>query len=135
MSGSYALPWNITASGNLTVNDGATRTISITGPGDVYSGVDQSGSSGPQITYNTLTFQDANTSRFGPVKLLDLGIYKTFNFNSGRNRLKLSLDAFNIFNINTITSYSSNTLSSSNFNAPTAIVPPRVFRFGTQISF
>jgi hypothetical protein len=135
LSGSYALPWNITASGNLTVNDGATRTISITGPGNVYGGVNPDGTAAQSITYNTLTFQPNNSSRFGPAKLLDLGIYKNINFNSGRNRVKLMFDAFNIFNINTITGYSSNTLSSSNFNAPTNIVPPRVFRVGTQISF
>ena len=44
-------------------------------------------------------------------------------------------DAFNVFNINTITGYSSNNISSANFIAPTAIVPPRVFRFGAQIAF
>jgi len=44
-------------------------------------------------------------------------------------------DAFNVFNVNTITSYSSNSLSSANFNAPTGIIPPRVFRVGAQVVF
>jgi Carboxypeptidase regulatory-like domain len=133
LSGSYALPWNVNVSGNLNMNDGATRTISITGPGNVYGGVDANGAA-TTISYNTLTFQAADSDRFQPIKLLDLSINKQFNFNSGKNRLRLSLDAFNVFNINTIRGYSSNTLSSSNFNAPSSIVPPRVFRFGAQIA-
>ena len=110
LSGSYALPWDINASGNLTINDGATRTVSITGPGNVYGGVNANGAA-TTVALNTLTFQENNSTRFGPAKLLDLGLAKVFNFNGGKNRLKLNLDAFNVFNINTITAYSSNTLS------------------------
>ena len=44
-------------------------------------------------------------------------------------------DAFNVFNINTILGYSSSNLSSSNFYAPSSIVPPRVFRVGAQVVF
>ena len=134
LSGSYALPWNINAAGNLIINDGNTRTVSITGPGNVYAGVDSNGAATTQ-NLTTLTFQPNNATRFGPAKLLDLGVNKSFNFNGGKNRLKLSLDAFNVFNINTITSYSSNTISNANFNSPTNIVPPRVFRVGAQIAF
>ena len=51
----------------------------------------------------TLTFQPTGTTRFGATKLLDLGAQKVFTFRGGKNRLKLMFDAFNIFNINTIT--------------------------------
>ncbi|HKW00250.1 MAG TPA: carboxypeptidase regulatory-like domain-containing protein [Vicinamibacterales bacterium] len=135
VSGTYALAYGITASGNLTVNDGANRTLSVNGPGDVYGGLTPSGAAAGAVTYNTLTFQPAGTTRFSPTKLLDLGAQKVFTFRGGKNRLKLMFDAFNVFNINTIQSYSSNNLSSSNFNAPTSIVPPRVFRVGAQIVF
>ena len=49
--------------------------------------------------------------------------------------MKVMFDAFNVLNVNTITGYASNTLSSANFNAPNAIIPPRVFRVGAQIVF
>ena len=68
-------------------------------------------------------------------ELLDLGAQKVFTFRGGKNRLKVMFDAFNVLNVNTITGYASNTLSSSNFNAPSAIIPPRVFRVGAQIVF
>ena len=51
VSGTYALAWGITASGNLTVNDGATRTLSINGPGGVYGGNTTSGAQAANITY------------------------------------------------------------------------------------
>jgi hypothetical protein len=44
-------------------------------------------------------------------------------------------DAFNIFNVNTITSYSSGNRSLAGYTQPTVIVAPRVFRVGTRITF
>ena len=38
LQGSYTLPWDIIASGNLNMYDGATRTLTINGPGQVYGG-------------------------------------------------------------------------------------------------
>jgi hypothetical protein len=134
LSGSYSLPWQINVSGNLNVTDGANRTISITGPGNVYGGLSAAGAA-TTISYNTLTFQPAGTTRFEPVKLLDLAVHKIFNFNGGRNRVRLMFDAFNVFNINTATSYSSNTMGNTNFTSATAIIPPRVFRVGAQVAF
>ena len=37
--GSYSLPWDISASANFNWNQGATRTLSINGPGAVYGGL------------------------------------------------------------------------------------------------
>ena len=135
VSGTYALPWGVTASGNLTVNDGANRTVSVNGPGGVYGGVTSSGAQASNITYDTLTFQPTGTTRLAAAKLLDLGAQKVFTFRGGKNRVKVMFDAFNVLNVNTITGYASNTLSSTNFNAPNAIIPPRVFRVGAQIVF
>jgi hypothetical protein len=134
LSGSYSLPWQVNVSGNLNVNDGANRAISIAGPGNVYGGVNLSGAA-TTIEYQTLAFQPTGTTRLGPVKLLDLAVHKIFNFNGGRNRVRLMFDAFNIFNINTVTGFSSNSMSSANFTAPSSIVPPRVFRVGAQVAF
>ena len=54
VNGSYTMAWDITASANLNVNDGATRTLTINGPGDVYGGLDRQRRGGSTITYNTL---------------------------------------------------------------------------------
>ena len=87
------------------------------------------------ISYSTLAFENAGNTRFKPTQLLDLSAQKVFNFRGGKNRVKLMFDAFNVFNTNTITAYSSNNRSSSLFTSPTTIVPPRVFRIGAQINF
>jgi len=130
LNGSYVLPWDVQVSGNLNINDGANRTVSINGPGNVFGGVGQT-----SISRNTLTYEPAGSTRLTAVKLLDLGFQKSFAFSGGRYRIKGMFDIFNIFNVNDITGYSSNNLSSSNFVVPTSIVPPRVMRVGAQITF
>ncbi|HUL72437.1 MAG TPA: hypothetical protein VLT86_05010, partial [Vicinamibacterales bacterium] len=137
VSGTYALPYGVNFSGNLNVIDGANRTVTVNGIRTAYGGVNSSGQA-TTISYGNspqFTFQPAGTTRLQPTKLLDLGAQKVFTFRGGKNRLKVMFDAFNVFNINTITSFSSNSLSSANYNAPTAIVPPRVFRIGAQFVF
>jgi hypothetical protein len=132
VNGSYAFPWEITASANLNVYDGNQRSETINGPGAVFGGVGQGTLSN---NTNNLAFQPANTVLLGNQKLLDVGVQKAFSFRGGKDRLKLMLDAFNIFNINTITGFSSDNLGDSNFNSPSGIVPPRVFRVGLSIAF
>ena len=133
-NGAFQLPWDIMVSGNLNINDGATRTLSINGPGSVYGGVTTTGAAST-INYGTLAFEVPGTTRFKPTSLLDLGAQKVINFRGGKNRLKLMADAFNIFNVNTILGYSSSNRSLATFSAPNSIVPPRVFRIGASISF
>ena len=135
ISGTYALPYGINASGNLNWNDGTTRTLSVGGPGRVYGGLSPSGATLQGPNFTTLNFQDANTTRNGSTKLLDVGVQKVFTFRGGKNRLKVMGDAFNVFNINTVTSWNTGNLSNSTFNQATGIVPPRVFRVGAQIVF
>jgi Carboxypeptidase regulatory-like domain len=129
LQGSYTFPWDIIVSGNLNTYDGATRTLTINGPGQVYGGTTGT------INYGTLEFTTRDTQRFGAIKLLDLGTQKVFQFNGGRQRIKLILDAFNIFNINTITAYVSGNMSTAGYTQPSTIVSPRVFRIGTQLVF
>jgi Carboxypeptidase regulatory-like domain len=139
LQGSYTLPWDIIASGNLNTYEGATRTLTITGPGPVYGGVNAAGNATTITTAtgnnNTLEFQPRDGFRFPPVKLLDLGVQKVFQFNGGRQRIKLILDAFNVFNVNTITAYVSNNTSLVGATQPSTIISPRVFRVGTQFVF
>jgi len=127
--GSYTFAWDISASANFNFNQGGTRTLSINGPGAVAGGTTGT------ITYNTLTQASLDTFRFEPVKLLDVGIQKTFKFRSGKNRVRLMLDGFNMFNVNTIQGYASNNQSLAGFTQPNSIVAPRVFRFGTSVQF
>jgi hypothetical protein len=135
LQGSYTFPWDIIASGNLNMYDGATRTLTINGPGSVYGGVNALTGAPTTISYTTLEFQDRDGFRFDPIKLLDLGAQKVFQFNGGRQRIKLILDAFNVFNINTITAYASGNISTAGGTQPSTIVSPRVFRVGMQLVF
>jgi hypothetical protein len=127
--GSYTMPWDINLSANFNMNQGATRTLSIDGPGSVYGGTTGT------ITYNTLTQAPVNTFRFEPVKLLDIGIQKIVRFNNGRYRIKVMLDGFNMLNENTVLGYASNNQSRAGFTQPSNIVPPRVFRVGASLQF
>jgi len=130
LNGSYDLPWGVTASMNLNVNDGAIRTLTINGPGNVFGGVGQS-----TISRSSIQFQPSNTSRFERTQLLDLSVQKTFSFRGGQNRIKVMLDGFNIINTPTVLGYSSNNISQTISTRVSNIIPPRVFRVGMQINF
>ena len=137
VSGMYSLNWGINVSGNLNIIDGNGRTVVVTGPGTVAGsgGQTSTGAAGSNLTYNTLEFQDRGATRLQSTKLLDLSAQKVFTFRGGKNRLKVMFDAFNIANVNTVLSYSSQNLSSATSYNPSSIVPPRVFRVGAQIVF
>jgi hypothetical protein len=137
VNGSYDLPWGVMFSTNFNMNDGGVRTMSITGPGQVYGGT--SGT----INYATLNFEPGDSRRFEKTRLWDLSLNKTFTFRGGQNRIKATIDGFNILNTSTILSYSTNNLSSlgsaTNPIIPAerinSILPPRVFRAGVTIWF
>jgi hypothetical protein len=137
VNGSYDLPWGIMASTNFNMNDGAVRNLSIAGPGQVPLGV------GGTVTYNTLNFEPTGTTRLERTMLWDLGLNKTITFRGGQNRIKFTVDGFNILNSAPVLGYSTGNISSagtaSNPVKPSerisSILPPRVFRFGTTIWF
>jgi hypothetical protein len=134
-NGTYTFPWEINASANLNIVQGASRTTTISGPGNVYGGVSATTGAPTTIQLNTLEFEPRGSTRFEPVKLLDFGVQKAFRFSNSRYQLKLMFDAFNVFNINTITNYSSGTRSLAGYTQPTAIIPPRVYRVGARVVF
>lgn len=127
--GSYTLPWDINLSANFNMNQGATRAISINGPGSVPGGTTGT------LTYNTLQVLPNDAVRFEPVKLLDVGVQKVFKMRGGRNRVKIMVDGFNMLNEATILAYVSNNKSVAGFTQPNNIVPPRVFRLGASLNF
>jgi hypothetical protein len=135
VSGAYAIGWGVMVSGNYNMNDGANRTLSIDGPGTVPLGTVSAAGNAQTIAYNTLNFQPTGTTRFNAVKLLDLGVSKTFALRGGKNRLKVMLDGFNVLNEATITGFSSSNRSSTGFTQPSNIIPPRVLRVGAQFGF
>jgi len=134
LNGSYDLPWGITSSMNLNVNDGAVRTMIMNGPGNVYGGINTAGGN-TTISRATIQFQPANATRFERTELLDLSLQKTFSFRGGQNRVKFILDGFNILNTAAVQSYSSNNVSLTASTRVASIIPPRVFRIGAQINF
>ena len=144
VNGSYDLPWGIMASTNFNMNDGAHRRMFISGPGNVYGGT--SGT----ISYNfagnntnTLPFQEDGTTRLEKTVLWDLSLNKTVTFRGGQNRVKLTVDGFNILNSAPVLGFSSNNLSTlgtaQNPIIPAdriaTILPPRVFRAGVTFWF
>jgi hypothetical protein len=135
LSGSYDLPWGIMAAGNFNMFQGAARTLTMNGPGNVYGGLNAAGAA-TTISYTTLEFQPRDSFRFGDTKMLDLGLQKAFSFGSNeRLRFKLMVDLFNVFNINEVLSYSSGNISLPASTAPASIVPPRVLRIGGRLTF
>jgi hypothetical protein len=135
LSGSYDLPFGIMFAGNFNMFQGGARTLTITGPNNAYGGVNAAGAA-TTINYATLEFQPRDTFRFEDTKMLDLGVTKSFSFGGNdRFRLKLMADLFNVFNINTVLSYSGNNVSLATATAPASIVPPRVLRIGARLMF
>jgi Carboxypeptidase regulatory-like domain len=130
MNGSYTLPWELNASANYNLIQGGTRTLTVNGPGTIFGGVGQT-----TLTKDTLEFTERDTERFKPVGLLDLSLAKNFAYHGSSRQIRLIFDAFNVLNENTITSYSSGNKSTAAFTQPTVIIAPRVFRFGTRITF
>jgi len=134
LNGSYDLPWGVTSSVNFNMNDGDVRTMTINGPGNVYGGVNAVGAA-TTISRATIQFQDADATRFEKIALLDLSLQKTVSLRGGQNRIKLSIDGFNMLNRAVVRSYSSNNMSLATSSRVSSIVPPRVFRFGVQLNF
>jgi Carboxypeptidase regulatory-like domain len=137
INGSYDLPWGIMASTNFNLNDGGTRDMTINGPGQVYGGTTGT------INYTTLNFEKGGTTRFEKTMLWDLGLNKTFTFRGGQNRIKVTMDGFNMLNSAPVLGFSSNNLSllgtTANPVIPaeriSSILPPRVFRAGVTFWF
>ena len=134
LSGSYTLPWDISASANFNSTQGASRTVTINGPGATYGGLLPTGAAASTINQNTLELEARGETRLKPVNLLDLGFQKALKFGT-KYQIKLILDAFNVFNVNTVTAFSSGNKSLAGYTQPTTIIAPRVFRIGTRIAF
>ena len=135
LNGSYELPWGIVAAGNLNMFQGASRTLTMDGPGNVYGGVNAAGNP-TTISYTTLEFQNRNETRIEDTKMLDLGVQYVLRVGPGEKyQVRFMADLFNVFNVNTVLSYASGNVSTANATAPSSIIPPRVLRLGVRMLF
>jgi hypothetical protein len=135
LTGSYTLPYAIALSGNLRVQSGrpVTRvaTYALT-QGNVTVNVEPSGS-----------------ETLDPMTTVDMRVSKSFRLGGTRN-LELMVDAYNMTNANT--PYEVRTLTGrinvreggvatgalinqQQYLSPTAILPPRIFRFAASYRF
>jgi hypothetical protein len=141
VNGAYQLPWDVMVAGNWNLFENGSREVVINGPGQVAGGFNAAGSA-TTINLTTLRFEERGTHRFDPTNLVDLSVSKAFQFRGGKNRVKVTFDAFNVLNIATARGFASSNLSvaaGASGVAPwqqvSSIVPPRVFRVGLSLNF
>jgi hypothetical protein len=131
LTGMLQLPWGLNLSTNTQIQEGAARILVFRLPFSVRQNVEN----GPaNVTPVDLQVEASGTSHLPTLKLVDLALDKSFSLRGGR-RIRLSLTAFNIFNVNTIRGYSSDRLDLSTSARVSSIVQPRVLRFLLSAGF
>jgi hypothetical protein len=116
--GRYSLPYGIGFSGSWKVQSGVQygRTVSVAFPGD-----------GTQ----TVRVEPVTANRYPTVQILDIRGDKSFSFGK-YGKITAMVDAFNLTNASTATTVRVTTV---NFEEVTAILDPRIVRFGIRYSF
>jgi hypothetical protein len=119
LSTSYTFPHDVLVAGNLRAQSGAvfTRLLSV----DLNQG---------PVT----VFAEPRTasSRLDALATLDLRASKRFRF-SPRQDVEVFVDAYNLFNANTI--LDANPLTGPAYGLPLSVLSPRIFRFGGRFNF
>jgi hypothetical protein len=119
--GRYTMPWDIGFSGSWKVQSGFNfaRTISV---------------SMPVEGNRTIRVQPIDSNRYPSVSILDLRLDKSFTF--GRyGRVTPMLDVFNLLNSGVPTTVRTTNTNTAPFQDVTAILNPRVIRFGFRYNF
>jgi carboxypeptidase family protein len=135
--GTYQAPWGFVLTPSLRHQSGNTLSRDVNAQGQT----------GQNITG---TYEaEANTAYRSPnVTVFDAHIEKRFRF-AGQRSISAFVDAFNINNTNsanigsvtgtvgrpTVTLEDGSRVQVQGFLRPTSIVPPRIFRFGTKLTF
>ncbi len=119
--GRYVLPYEIGFSGSWKVQSGFNyaRTISVTMP---VEGV------------RTIRVQPIDSNRYPSVAILDLRLDKSLDMGKF-GKIQPMLDIFNIMNSGVPTSIRTTNTATAPFNDVTAILNPRVIRFGVRFTF
>lgn len=118
LSGSYLLPYDITIAGNLRIQSGKPFNRLLNVP----------------LTQGVVTVfaEPPGTNRHDTVFTLDLRLAKTFRI-ADQYYLDLMIDGYNLTNENTV--LDAVELTGPAFGTPTAILAPRIFRFGARLRF
>jgi hypothetical protein len=138
--GTYQAAWGIVATGSVRHQSGAPISRDVNAQGQPGQNITGTGNNAYEAEQN-------GTYRTDNVTVLDAKIERRFRF-SGRT-LSAFVDAFNIANTNaadinqqasivgrtTVTLPDGTRAQVQNFLRPSAIVPPRIFRFGARLSF
>jgi len=119
--GRYVMPYDIGFSGSWKVQSGFNyaRTISVTMPVE---------------GTRTIRVEPIDSNRYPSVAILDLRLDKTFEMGKF-GRVTPMLDVFNIMNSGVPTSVRTTNTATAPFNEVTAILNPRVIRFGFRFNF
>jgi len=119
--GRYVLPYDIGFSGSWKVQSGFNyaRTISVTMPVE---------------GARTIRVEPIDSHRYPSVGILDFRLDKTVTFGK-YGRLTPMLDVFNILNSGVPTTVRTTNTATAPFNEVTAILNPRVIRFGVRFQF
>jgi hypothetical protein len=127
-SSAYQLPWwDLGVAGFLNVRGGFPLIKYVTTGSFNYTGTTTIASSGTSVYLD-----EVGAVRLPSVTQLDLRLDKAVKF--GRVRTTLSLDLFNALNANTVLAQRRQQ-NSSNANQISAILAPRVLRFGARVTF
>ena len=117
--GRRTLPLDIGMSGSWKVQSGGNwgRSLSVTFPGD---------------GTRTVRVEPVTANRGETVQILDVRVDKSFRL-GGSTRLTAMVDAFNLTNAGTVTTFRNATTAT--FKEVTALLDPRIVRFGIRFDF
>ncbi len=115
------MPWDIGFSGSWKVQSGFNyaRTISVTMPVE---------------GTRTVRVEPIDANRYPTVAILDFRLDKSFTFGKF-GRVTPMLDVFNMLNSGVPTTVRTTNTDAAPFKEVTAILNPRVLRFGIRYSF
>jgi len=117
--GRYTLPYDVGLSASWKVQSGGNwgRSLSVTFPGD---------------GTRTVRVEPVTAHRGESVQILDLRFDKSVRL-GGTTRLTAMVDAFNVTNAGTVTTFRNAT--GPTFKEVTALLDPRIVRFGVRFDF
>jgi hypothetical protein len=138
--GSYQAPWGIVTTGSVRHQSGTPISRDVALQGQPGQNITATGTDAYEAEQN-------GTYRTDNVTVFDAKIERRFRF--GGRSLSAFVDAFNILNTNaadigqqssivgrpTVTLADGSRVQVQGFLRPTAIVPPRIFRFGMRLNF
>jgi len=142
--GVYNLPWGINVSGTFQsvpqpASNGAFTSITsdyVATNAEIAPSLKRNLAAGPNGTL-TLDLLKPFALRGGHTNELDMRFGKIVA-QSGKTRIRLSMDVYNVFNSNdwqTITTRLSSSNANNRWQQPTLILQARYFQLGTQIDF